>query len=158
MNNLSLIQILYLLNDRPFSEKRFEGGGIEAIPNNVNQAKMFAYQILEKGLEKLSPEAGILLLLIEERMITARWNRKISSPRFQSMLKKLRKEIGWNDALLQSCLQELLETNYVRQHRKKTSSVYELIYDSESHRRTDYLLNRAGSTKVTYLPPHSKRF
>lgn len=53
MNYLSLIQIINLLDYHQCSEKYLKHEYVEATPENIAQAKAFAYQILEKNPEEL---------------------------------------------------------------------------------------------------------
>ncbi|MBF8263108.1 MAG: primase [Parachlamydiales bacterium] len=113
----------------------------------IFQAKMLAHQVLGKGLEILSPEARILLLLIEQRVMAACRYLKIERSNFRFSRKALRSEIGWDDAHLNPCLQQFLNANYLRLDVQGTSFAFELLYDSECSRRFDYVMEFTGPKK-----------
>jgi len=132
VQSMSLIQILNLLDGK----KPKKGESKEVFGEVVRQAELFARQILERGLEHLSPDARLLLLLFETRG--------------QTLLSRaaLRKMVSWEEKNLEAALDSLLKANYLRAHQKKNSLAYELLHDSASRRRSHYVMHPTGATKL----------
>ena len=128
MSYLSLIQIINTLHSRPCTKDRSE---------TFTEAKLFAHKLLERGLEHLAPDARLLLLLLEKKT-------EAVCSEFRVNCKKLQRETGWNLERLKKSLDQLLNGKYLR---KKTSCVYELLYDSEKKRRTDYVMKPQGPSR-----------
>lgn len=143
MSSLSLIQIINLLHST-------EGENGEMVPETICQAKLFVQKILARGLDHLSSDARILFLLLEKQ-VTDAYCRCQNAERCKVRLNRtaLRKETGWSDTRLKTNLEELLNAKYVRLHRKKTASSYELLYDSAKSRCSHYVMKRTGPCKIS---------
>lgn len=140
---LSLIQILNLLHHHQHVGEKHT----EALSETVCQARLFAHKLLGRGLENLSPDARILLLLLEEKISLCRCQH-LGCSTFRLSRRELQKKIGWNRSRLKMSLDQLISANYLRKNSKKKSCLYEMLYDSAKIRRVRYVMHPQGPNRI----------
>lgn len=149
MKHLSLIQALILLHERerPKSRQRSKKLNVqlfEITSEKIKLANKLANEILISDLPNLSPECGLLLLLLE--LITEKTSvlHQLKPSDFHLVFRDIQRYTRWDKSRLKSHLEQLRKKKYIEIHGTGIARTYKISYVRKKRTAQHFLMTPDG--------------